>query len=55
MTLENAVVKSRIGASSDGGLLPCRELDEVPGQKALAGEALSETRLSKNQVLQRRR
>jgi len=34
--------------SSDGGLLPYRELDEVLGLSVLAGEALSEIRRGKN-------
>ena len=34
--------------SSDGGLLPYRELDEVLGLSALAGDALSEVRRGKN-------
>ena len=34
--------------SSDGGLLPHRELDEVLGLSALAGERLSEVRRGKN-------
>jgi hypothetical protein len=34
--------------SSDGGLLPYRELDEALGLSALAGEALSEVRRGKN-------
>ncbi len=34
--------------SSDGGLLPYRELDEMLGLSALAGEALSEVRRGKN-------
>ena len=34
--------------SSDGGLLPYRELDEVLGLSALAGDALSEVRRGRN-------
>ena len=34
--------------SSDAGLLPYRELDEVLGLSALAGEVLSEVRRGKN-------
>jgi hypothetical protein len=34
--------------SSDGGLLPCRELDEMLGLGSLAGEVLSEVRRGNN-------